>query len=180
MFCTGNRRKLHICTTEIRRKRKMDIVKMNHQNDYFHRVRSSFLEISTTDCKISKPEVLLSRKGFKFAGLGGGHKHRKQNMEGIHLWYGLGRTWDSSPYISQVAVCPCYSLQYQDQKALLTSALHSFLSPPLPGLYLFSLTAGPGLHLLHLPYPLTGVWKGRRENQGGSFGKWWGLSATWQ
>lgn len=78
MFCTGNRRKLHIRTTEIRRKRKMDIVKMNHQNDYLHRVRSSFLEISITDCKISKPEFFLSRKGLTFAGLGGGHKHRKQ------------------------------------------------------------------------------------------------------
>lgn len=39
---------------------------------------SKLLEISTTDCKISKPEVLLSRKDLKFAGLGGGHKHRKQ------------------------------------------------------------------------------------------------------
>lgn len=32
----------------------------------------------TTDCKISKPEFLLSRKILKFSGLGGEHKHRKQ------------------------------------------------------------------------------------------------------
>lgn len=56
----------------------MDIVKMNHQKYYFHRVRSSLLEISITDGKISKPEFFLSRKVLTFAGLEGGHNHRKQ------------------------------------------------------------------------------------------------------
>jgi len=34
IFCTGNQRKLHMCATEIRRKRQMDNVKMNHHDDW--------------------------------------------------------------------------------------------------------------------------------------------------
>lgn len=78
LFCTRNRRNLDRCATEIRRKSKMDTIKTNHQTCDFHRIWSSFLEISNINFKISKPEILRSPQGLKFVGLGEGLINRKE------------------------------------------------------------------------------------------------------
>lgn len=81
-------------------------------------------------------------------------------MEGSHLWYGLGKTWDSSQYIFQVAILSLLLLAIPGSESL--THQHSpqllFSSPSWP-LSLFP------LHLLHLPFPLPGVCKGKRETR---------------
>lgn len=110
----------------------MDIVKMNHQKYYFHRVRSSLLEISITDGKISKPEFFLSRKVLTFAGLEGGHNHRKQKTTWRAYIYsmasgGHGTVVNAPLKQPYVPATPCSTRMRKPHSPALSTA--SFLLP---------------------------------------------------